>query len=176
MSDYYEDLRNEGVILYFNGPVSQGVVEGLAELMREKMRSEDAETSVTRRVFSLLVEQMQNIVRYSSERTGGPGDPLIACGQIIVGREDDSFFVACGNRIRCADEPGLRRRLETVRKMNREELRAYYREQRRKEPPADSIGAGLGLIEMARMTSRPLEYSFRQLNDQTCFFSMKAIA
>lgn len=174
---YYENLRSRGVILYFNGPVSQSVVEGMAQLMREKMRAEDAGLGVVQKVFAILVEQMQNIVRYSVERCNGDDSPALAHGQVVVGREGDGrFFVACGNKIRSADGEGLVRRIEHISKLSEQDLKAYYREVRRATPQEGALGAGLGLIEMARQSARPLDFSVTPLDPDTSFFAMKVVA
>ncbi len=175
---FYNEMQEEGVILYFNGPVSQGVVEGLTELIRSKMCVEDAGTGAVHRVFSILVEQMQNVVRYSVERDvpSGACGGEVAHGQVVVGREKDGhFFVACGNKIRATDTPKLRERIETLRKMNKDELKAYYKEQR-KLGKRTAKGAGLGLIEMARKATRPLEFDVVEVDEETSFFSMKVVA
>lgn len=176
--NYYELLRGEGVILYFDGPISQGVVESLAGLMRTKMRAEEAGLGSVQRVFAVLVEQMQNIVRYSSERQAG-GDGCqgeMAHGQVAVGREGDgTFFVACANRIHTEDGSGLAERIDRLRAMSRDELKAYYKE-RRKALPGDSVkGAGLGFVEMARKAVRPLSYDIVPVDGSTSFFSMKVV-
>ncbi|WP_319468415.1 SiaB family protein kinase [uncultured Pseudodesulfovibrio sp.] len=176
---YYEEMQREGVILYFNGPVSQGVVESIADLMRNKMSAEEAGMGSVQRVFSILVEQMQNIVRYSSEREVA-SDALqgdMAYGQVVVGREmDGRIFVACGNRVSAEDCGELTDHIERLRRMNPEELKAYYRERRRSRAPENSKGAGLGFVEMARKSARPMDYEIRPLDCDTSFFSMKVVA
>ena len=176
--DCFEKLEKEGVILYFNGPVTQGVVEGLARLMRRKMASEDLGMKTARTVFTLLVEQMQNIVRYSAEREETERDEGgVGHGLVIVGRERDGrMYVACGNRIRTEDGPRLTERIERVRGMSKEDLKAYYKERLRCEPDPDSRGAGLGFIEMARKAGGPLDFSIMDLEGGTSFFSMKVVA
>lgn len=175
---YYEEMQKEGVILYFNGPVSQTVVEGIAELMRSKMRAEEAGMGSVQRVFAILVEQMQNIVRYSSERHISTEDCIgeMAHGQVVVGREDDgNFFVACGNKIRSVDGGELTEHIEALQAMNKDDLKAYYKE-RRKSLRATSKGAGLGFVEMARKASRPLDFNIVNLDGDTSFFTMKVVA
>lgn len=172
MYDCYESLRGEGVILYFNGPVSQCVVEGMGDLMRRKLRSEEAEAKVSHRIFAILVEQMQNIVRYSAERdaTGLDGGDM-ASGQVVVGREEDGrFYVACGNRIGADSGRRLSDRLNKVSSMSKDELKRYYKECRRKGPDAESRGAGLGFIEMARRAEGPMDYHIRPVDSETAFF------
>ena len=102
------------------------------------------------------------------------GDECIGTGQIMVGRSDDQFYVACGNAVRRDREDRIRERLDTVNRMSRDELKAYYKEQRRLGPDQESCGAGLGFIEMARKASRPLQYRFDPIDESTSFFAVKA--
>lgn len=176
---YYEEMQREGVILYFNGPVSQEVVESIAALMRNKMNAEDARMGSVQRVFSILVEQMQNIVRYSSDRHESMDNEQaeIAHGQVVVGREENGqFFVACGNKISAEDSSKLSEHIERLRHMNQDELKAYYRERRKGKAPESSKGAGLGFVEMARKAARPMDFDIRPLDGDTSFFSMKVVA
>ena len=174
---YYEEMRNEGVILYFNGPVSQPVVESIADLMRSKMRAEEAAMASVQRVFAVLVEQMQNIVRYSTEREVGGGLPgEMAHGQVVVGREEDGrFFVACGNKILTEDGGALSEQIDRLQAMNRDELKAYYKERRKAPECASPKGAGLGFVEMARKAAQPLDYSISPVDGSTSFFSVKVV-
>lgn len=174
----YNHLHREGVILYFHGPVSQGVLEGFAELIFHRMCSEETGKPVARRIFALLVEQMQNIVRYSCERAHfGDGEAGIAHGQVVVGREADGcFFVASGNKIRTREAARLSESITLLRGMNPPDLKAYYRERRRCGPDQDSQGAGLGFIEMARQAARPLDFAIVPMDRETSYFTMKAVA
>ena len=69
----------------------------------------------------------------------------------------------------------LRKKLTKLQKMDKEELKQYYREQRKKEPEAESKGAGLGFIEMAKRASRPIEFEFEQIDAKRSFFSLKTV-
>jgi hypothetical protein len=104
---YYQEMQNQGTILYFNGPVSQTVVEGIAELLRDKMCADKTGLGSVQRVFSVLVEQMQNIVRYSAERIEGSNgfEGELAFGTLMVGHEekDGSYSITCGNRVKTVD-------------------------------------------------------------------------
>jgi len=175
---YYEEMQEEGIILYFNGPVSQAVVESIAELMRSKMKAEEAGMGSVQRVFAVLVEQMQNIVRYSSERQVDNEEHQgeIAHGQVVVGREDDGrFFVACGNKVQSRDCDELTKHINILRTMNKDELKAYYRERRKSPDAYTHKGAGLGFVEMARKASRPMDFDIVPLDNNTSFFSMKVV-
>lgn len=170
--------QDESIVFYFHGPVSQGVVEGIGDVVRAKMRHDDVGMKVTQRVFAILIEQMQNIVRYSTDRlTDDTGGSETACGQVIIGLDESGdYYISCGNRIRSEDSENLFNKIEQIRQMSPEELKQYYREQRRKGPDESSKGAGLGFIEMARKSRKPLDYAIEPMDDETSFFSMKVIA
>ncbi|MFA9395715.1 MAG: SiaB family protein kinase [Halodesulfovibrio sp.] len=170
--------RDEGVIFYFNGPVSQSVVEGIGDAVRAKMRHDAVGIGVTQKVFTILIEQMQNIVRYSTDRLmEDEFGAEAARGQVIIGQNGDgSYFISSGNRIRSEDATDLYKRIENVRYMSPDELKVLYKEERRKAKSGSEKGAGLGLIEMARKSGKPLDFAIEPLDEETSFFSMKVTA
>ncbi|WP_042695872.1 DUF6272 family protein, partial [Azospirillum sp. B506] len=71
------------------------------------------------------------------------------------------------------DVPGLSAMLDRLRGQDKAGLKAIYKEQSRKPREAGASGAGLGLIDMARKATRPLEYSLRPVDDAYYFFSLE---
>lgn len=174
---FYRGLKQDGIIFCFSGPTSQSVVEGIGEALRHKMELEETSMTVSHRVFSIFVEQMQNVVNYSAEKAQGPDDEArdLRNGMVVVGKQDESFYVISGNYIARDDAKRLAAILDRLRDMDREELKAYYKEQRRREPDAGSKGAGLGLIETARKASQPLGYQVAEVDDHYSFLSINAV-
>ena len=54
-------------------------------------------------------------------------------------------------------------------------LKVLYKEQRRKPVMDNASGAGLGLIDMARKASQPLAYEVQEIDNNTAFFTLKAV-
>ena len=173
---FYNELDKEGVIFCFNGPTSQSVVEGVGEAIRQRMDLEAVDMNTVRRVFAIFVEQIQNVVNYSSERKPvRPGDPKgVSYGVIVIGREDGKYYVMCGNKVESDKGRRLAEKIRRIQPMNKAELKEYYKAQRRNGPGSDSLGAGLGLIEMARRATEPLKFSITALNERESFFTIKA--
>lgn len=178
---FRDDLRNRKTFVCFNGPVSQDLMAELGDVMRRRMESDRAGRSKTMTAFSMLVEQAQNIIRYSAETvpakaSSGGGAEALRLGIIMLGREDDGgYFVLCGNKVRSEDVRPLREKLTRLRNMDRDELRKHYKEQRRRKPDRRSKGAGLGFIEMAKKADRPIAFDFRKIDDDFHFFSVKTV-
>jgi len=177
LQEFYGDLQEKGIVFCFSGPISQEVIEGVGETLRQKMELEETDLTTSQKVFAVFVEQMQNVVNYSADRVRADnreqGD--IRSGVLIVGQEDRRFYVLCGNKIRNADVQSIREHLELVSSLGKEELKALYRERRKMAAASDSKGAGLGFIEMARKASLPMEFDFVPTDQDYTFFSVKAV-
>lgn len=179
LKPFYEGLRSDGVLFSFSGPLSQAILEGIGETVRKKMHLESTGLGTIQRVFSILVEQAQNILSYSAERTpdGEGNDPggSIRSGVLVLSIEAGNYCVLCGNYTTREKSEALCRELSMLRELSPEDLKALYRERRKAPAPADSAGAGLGLIEIARRVTKPLMFDIKPLDGDTAFFAVKAI-
>ncbi len=174
-----EVFRKREFFLSFSGPISQNLVAEIASTLKQKMELEEASKTTVLRVFSMLVENAQNIMHYSAEKLpkdhSGKEDEL-SFGIIAVGYENGNYFVLGGNMIENGKVDIFREKLTKLQGMNEDELKAYYKEQRRKGPGEGSKGGGLGFIEMARKASRPIEFDFKKVDETFSFFSVKVVS
>ncbi|MBF0464224.1 MAG: hypothetical protein HQK88_05420 [Nitrospirae bacterium] len=167
-------LDGKGVFLYFNGRISHDLLVQLGDTLKQELKTEDVESQTILKVFSMFIEQMQNVIHYStSDKTIVTHDPAgLHVGVLAVGYDGNYYFVASGNTVATAEVSRIREKLEKISSMDKEELKAYYKEMRKKDSPLDAKGAGLGFIEMARKADKPLEFEFSELNDRESFFSL----
>ncbi|MGE5546720.1 MAG: SiaB family protein kinase [Solirubrobacterales bacterium] len=172
---FKRDLDEKGIIFSFSGYMSEGILFSLGDALRQKMALEDTNVTTIKKVFSVFVEQAQNIIRYSAEKlTGGDGMGVeLSSGVVTIGSENGKFFILCANTVLDEDVPRLRQRLEMLRGMDRDAIKAYYKEQLREAPEENSRGATIGLIEIARRASEPLEFDFDPIDGERSFFVLK---
>lgn len=182
LQDLYEfkrSLDKQGVFFCFNGPISQNLVTDIGAILVQQMNVEKASKSTMVRTFSMLVEKAQNIIHYSDEKSSEEksveGEQDFPHGIIAIGYEDGHYWVLSGNVIESDKVERLRKKLTKLQAMDKDELKKYYREQRRKEPDEESKGAGLGFIEMAKKASRPIEFTFKQIDEHLFFFSLRTV-
>lgn len=173
---YREEITRNGVFLTFNGVLVHSFMVKLADMLKSKMSLFNVDKNLEMKIFSTVIEQAQNIIFYSAERVSVPfmENEMMGVGTITVGMEDGHYFVICGNMMPSEKVEKLRSKLTFIQSMSPEELKQYYKEQRRLTPDSDSKGAGLGFIEMARKASRMIEFDFKKLDDANSFFTLKA--
>ncbi|WP_243214334.1 MULTISPECIES: SiaB family protein kinase [Methylobacterium] len=175
--NFFDASRRQGVILSFGGDISENVMFSLGEVLKLRMRQGETDASVAKRVFAIFVEQAQNVIRYSADKVVKPAGPeagLISNGVIVVGMEGGRFYVVCGNELPGSDVQPLRARLDHIASLSSDELKAYYREKLRQPPDEGSLGGSIGLIEIARRSSAPVEFDFQDLGAGRSFFCLKA--
>jgi hypothetical protein len=166
-------LAQQHIELCYSGYLSEEVLTGLADALRSKMAADNQDENLRKRVFSVFIEQVQNVMRYSADRLQDAAGTDHRFGIVTFGVHD-KFFVLSGNRMLTTDAERLRSKLEEIRNLNKDDLRAYYREQLSALQEEGDKGAGLGLIEIARRVSQPFEFDFIPLDDETSFFCLKA--
>ena len=174
--DFRAVMRAKGIMFAYSGYVTEPVLSGVGEALKQKLSIEDADTKTVRSVFAIFVEQMQNIIRYSAEKAqGGEEAPLeLRFGVLTIGQDEGSYVVHGGNLVERADVERIEERLSAIRAMDKAQLKAAYKEQLKVGPDEYSKGAGIGFIEIARRASKPIEFDFMEVDDEHAFFALKA--
>lgn len=170
---YKDTLDKEGIIFTFCGPISHDIVEGVGITLKSQMEEDLVNHTTAMKVFSIFIEQVQNVINYSQERETEFSD--IGRGIIVVGKRQGKHFIVGGNKINTEKVANLENNLSKLVAMDKNELKIFYKEKRKTNNNENSRGAGIGFIEMARKASQPLEYNFDKIDEEYSFFSIEAI-
>jgi len=171
--DLYE-LRDEfdrtGTLMCFNGPFYHSIIEEFGKAIRSYLTADNIAQEALMDVFAVYIELAQNIRNYHTLR-GACG--LEAASSIItIGRNGKGYKVSSGNVVLNSDLDALCGRVDGLNAMTGDELKSEYRRQRRREVPPEALGAGLGLLEIARRSSDDMTYVVRELDAGRKFFSL----
>ena len=170
--NYKQDLEKDGIIFSFSGPMSHEIIEGIGGAIRTKIgEGENGDKKVALKVFSIFVEQVENVINYSVEKEHE--ESLLSFGIVVIGRKDEHFFISGGNKLANSKVAKLEENLKKLSLMDKDELKVYYKERRKAEKEEGSKGAGIGFIEMARKSSKPLQYTFEKIDENHSFFTIK---
>ena len=154
-------LLNDDFVLSYSGYVSEDILRAVGDTLRERLSDHIDNRSQIRNIFSIFVELMQNIIRYGDD---GPQPSVAqgldkpAFGIVLVSQSDDKLSVMAGNYVTHDEAEILSSRISALADCDADDLRQLYRDKLREPVEATSKGASLGLIEIARRASVPLEY------------------
>lgn len=169
-------LNELDILVSFSGRFSQGIIEELGEAVNQYMEQENRPKNDIFNVFSIFIEQTQNIKNYCNSKLQTQSyERIVNSGIIVIGKTDIGTYISSGNLIANEDGQELTNRIEKLLGLGKEELKRLYKEQLKKELHPGSKGAGAGLIDMARKSSEPLEYTLVKVDDQYSFFTLTAV-
>jgi len=175
--DFRKVINDQGIIFCYSGYITEPVLTGIGEALKQKLYLEEADKTTMRNIFAIFVEQMQNVIRYSAEcepPDAEDSENELRYGILNIGTEDGKFFVTCGNKILQKDVERLSGRLGDLQEMSPEDLKALYKKKLRSPTEETSKGAGVGFIEIARRSSEIIDFGFLDIDEDHAFFALKA--
>lgn len=178
MSDLRDYMHNKGIMFCFSGYMTEEILSGIGQALKKKLEIEETDRRTVKGMFSVFVELVQNVIRYSAEKEFLAETPELydlRYGVLTVGHAEDApYYVACGNLIANKDVPRLEEGLNHIASLDKDGLRALYKETLKGDTPEGSKGAGVGFIEIARRADNGFEFDFQEVDGDHSFFSLKA--
>jgi len=175
MMDYHKKLRENRITLVYSGPLWAEGIAGVASTLKKRLEYDNLPLETSQEVFSVFVEQMNNMLMYSAEKAQYAADDLHSeapKGTFVLGVEDDHYYIQTGNVMANHTVEHLKEKIDYINTLDRKGLRKYYKEKRLDNDNPDSKGAGLGIIEIARRASGKLEYTFVPYEEGFTFFTL----
>lgn len=160
-------MASNGFSLVYEGEFSHEVMKMFTSMAERDMDKSNEDKAVKRKVFHVMVECLQNMTKHSDDVDQNDG---IGNGLFIVGKKDGYWSVITANRILKEKIEGLKKSIDNINSLNKEDLNALYKKQIREGTLSEKGGAGLGLIDIARKTGRQLDYQFLPLEDNENYF------
>jgi hypothetical protein len=170
--DLHKTMLARNLILVYEGEFTQEITKSVLAMAERNMDSMGEESSIKRKVFNVMVECLQNIVKHSDELNAGE----IAkrnTAIFMIGKLDDEYVITSGNPIKNEVVPSLTSKLDKINSLDKEGLKALYKDIIKTTDLSEKGGAGLGFVDMARKSGQKLEYDFEPMNDGYSFFSLK---
>lgn len=161
--------RKENVLISFDGSVTSRVISDL--LQRSEIALENQRSVVRKRVYNVLVEGLQNLYHHAEERpeTGKNGEPQV---KLLLWFDTDSIFIQMQNVVKGATINKISTQIEYINSLDRDQLKAFYREVLNNTKFSEKGGASLGLIDMAKRSGEPLLYKFSPLDENYSMFNL----
>ena len=152
----HELMLSRGTFFCYAGPLSEEVLTSISGVVKDQLTDSDSDLLIKKKVFSIFIEQAQNIIRYS-----GAGLEKSGVGSVSISHTDTGFVLEAVNEINPTDQVRVAQMLDELQSMDESELKRAYRERMKSGPPEGSVGAGLGFIEVARRSSS-FDYAFEE--------------
>jgi hypothetical protein len=168
--DLHKTMLSRNLILVYEGEFTQEITKAVLAMAERNMDSLGEESSIKRKVFNVMVECLQNIVKHSEDY-----NPLSAkrnAAIFIIGKEEDKYVITSGNPVDEETAGKLKDKIDEINELDKDGLKKMYKDIIKNNNLSDKGGAGLGFVDMARKSGQKLEYDFEDMGEGHHFFSL----
>ena len=169
--DLHRTMMSQKLILVYQCDFTQETTKPILAMAERNIDSSGEDANIKRKVFNVMVESLQNIVKHSDELVDGAVHSHAAI--FLIGRESNRYTIMAGNPIRKSNVAKLKEKLERINSLDKDGLKELYKEIIKNTTISEKGGAGLGFVDMARKSGGKLEFEFPEMSADYCFFCLK---
>lgn len=162
-------MAENNVYLIWSGHFSSDVGKEVLSFTETKLSEEDVDSTLRRRVFSILVETLENVAKYSP---GLESEEKYGMPVAMIRLNNGIYSLTTGNLIANEKVASLKEKLDTINNLDKEGVKELFRKALIEQSIDTESTGNMGLIEMARKSGNKLQYQFDHLNEQYAYFML----
>jgi hypothetical protein len=162
-------MSENSIYLIWLGHISPDVGKEVLTFTETKFEEEDVESTLRKRVFSILVEILENVSKYSP---GKEPEEQYGMPVAMIRMVDEAYSLTTGNLILNSDVDQLKGKLDNINTFTRSGLKELFNKSLSEQTLESDSTGNMGLIDMARKSGRKLKYQFEKINDLYSYFTL----
>jgi hypothetical protein len=166
--DLNEIMSEHNFMLCYKGNFNQNMIKSILSMTERKMNNSEEDVMVRKKVFNVLVECLQNISKNSMMIEGEQS-------LLMIGKSSENYEVYSGNVIAKNKKNELKQILNSIASFGKDELKRLYKLLMVNEMLFNNNSIEVALIDIAKKTGNNIVYEFKDIDEYTCFFSLKTI-
>jgi hypothetical protein len=163
------------IILYYKGQLIFDNINELIQSLKEKIRVRHISYVVYKKILMLMIETLENIIRYRENFDGHSNIIMNYPPEFQIYTISDTIIIESANAVLKKDIPLLQEKLNILNDMDRDKIRELYKATITDGKFSDKGGAGLGIIEMAKISDEKLIFSFSEIDENFSYFLLKLV-
>ncbi len=166
----HQILNRENLSIINNGPFNQ---DSLLTLLNSLEGQMVGSISHKKKVFYIVVEMLQNIIKHGFIPTDY--DQNAVPGIFLLGSTMKYYRILTGNFIDNEQLISLKKKIDKVNELTKEEIDEYYNESLFNFEGSNSKKTGLGMIDIRLKSGFPVQYDILPINNQYSFLSLQSL-
>jgi hypothetical protein len=163
----YKTMKSDKIICAYHGNFNYDVLNGLLKTAKTYLNHPENNRTSAKKTYNILVECLENIHKHS-----GHGEQKTNEAIFLLTQPVDGFSIAVGNLIPLEEKEKLKKNIDELNNMTRDELKAHYQDIIENGHISERGGAGLGMTDIALKSRSKLNYTFNDYNENQLFFSI----
>jgi hypothetical protein len=162
--------NHNDTILHFTGNIRYDTIGNLINELKGKVVFLGIQTNIYKRILLVMIEALENILKHSVDlaKTNGVDKKYAPC--FSIKKNDEKYILISANLIEKTNIPRLKNRITNLNLLDNHGLKELYKSTIMDGQFSHKGGAGLGFIEIAKISSDKIRYSFKSVNPVLSYF------
>lgn len=163
-------MAENNIYLMWSGQFTPDAGREMLSFTETKLTENDTELNIRKKVFSILVEIIENVAEHTAGKEAGQkyGMPLL-----VLRLEDNIYKVSTGNLIANEKIDSLRNKLEKINSLDKNGIKELFTRSLNQQTKGSAGTGNLGLIDMARKSGEKLEFFFEEINSDYSYYILE---
>jgi hypothetical protein len=162
----YNSKSSKKILVSHFGEFTQDLVNSISNGIEEQMLEFGDKKGTVKRMFSILVEGLQNVRLHGEKDEDGNQHSFL-----VIAQDENEYLVTFGNLILSHNTAIMDERLKQINAYDEAQVKALYMEVLTNGIISNKGGAGLGFITMAMKSKNQLKYNFEEINEKLACFT-----
>jgi hypothetical protein len=167
--DLHKEMVEETILMLQKGDFSSKSILSDLKIIEDNIVSDPHGSGYRREVFNVLVELLLNISKHSCN------DNKSNTGIFSLSKKDGKYVICAGNLMERNKKDALKFKLESLNTLNKEEIKNLYIQKLKNTNNPVQGDSGIGLINVARLQTEKIKYSFDEYDNNLLFFTISVI-
>jgi hypothetical protein len=164
----YNSKSAKKILVSHFGEFTQDLVNSISNGIEETMLEASDKKGTIKRMFSILVEGLQNVRLHGEKDEDGNQHSFL-----VIAQDEGEYLVTFGNLINNINTTLMDERLKQINSYDEAQVKSLYMEVLTNGIISNKGGAGLGFITMAMKSKNKLNYNFEEINEKLSCFSVE---
>jgi hypothetical protein len=167
------DKPKSDIILYHKGKLDYDVIGELIHELKHNMKVRNVRFGLYKKLLTLMIEMLENVIRYRENFIGNLDVINEYPPEFQIVYKAHHYIIEASNAIRKEDVIRLENKIVELNNMDKKEIKDLYKSTITNGQFSEKGGAGLGMIEMAKLVDRKIEFEFKEIDNTFSFFLLR---
>jgi len=164
------EITREELLKHF-GPLSYEEIGSLVNKMSVLLEKRSMHITVRKKVYAAMVESLENIYKHQ-DHIEGDKDHL---PKFSLQFDNEFFSMFVSNSILNHKVSLLKTKLDKVNSLDKNGLKDLYKNTILSGNVSPKGGAGLGIINIAKVSENKINFSFSSINEKYSYFTLNIL-
>ena len=163
------------VLIDYTGPLKYDTIGHLIHKLKDKVAEMGLKLVLYKKILLVMIESLENILKYNEHFDEHSSLQKKYLPNFNIQRLNNKYILTSSNAVLNADIPELTDKISLINELDSEGLKKLYKDTITNGQFTHKGGAGLGFIEIAKISSEKIVFDFEPIDDRLSYYKLQVI-